>query len=171
MREIIIVTIFIFRKPRVGRPPKYIRLERPKLEPEDEPAEKKPKKKSIKLIKSEIMEPSEQDKARTFIEHSNMIPAERESWNRHSRFLKKYIRHDTDPRLWNYREVLSFISSIPCCEHNTEVFKRERIDGEALLSLSQKDILTILKFKVGPAVKLYNSIVLLRQQIKEEMCT
>lgn len=156
-------------KPKLGRPPKYIRLEHPKPEPSEEPPEKKPKRKHTKQIKTNS-EISEEQKAKVLIEQSKILPAERESWGRHSKFLRKYISNEVDPRLWTYRDVISFVAAIPCCENNTDVFKRERIDGEALLSLSQKDIVSLLKLKMGPAVKLYNSIVLLRRQIDEKVC-
>ncbi|VEN59899.1 unnamed protein product [Callosobruchus maculatus] len=73
-----------------------------------------------------------------------------------------------DPRRWSNRDVMDFILGLSCCDINVDVFRKEQIDGEAFLALSQKDILSILKFKMGPAVKLYNSIVLLRQRVGEK---
>lgn len=108
-------------------------------------------------------------KAKSFIEQTLRPAVEIESWDKHSRFLRKFITSDTDPTLWSYREVSHFVSKLPCCGDKTEAFLKERIDGEALLSLSQKDIITILKYNLGPAVKLYNSIVLLRQHVDRKM--
>ena len=39
------------------------------------------------------------------------------------------------------------------------------IDGEAFLLLNQQDIVKVLGVKLGPAVKIYNSIVLIRDAI------
>ncbi|XP_057664537.1 lethal(3)malignant brain tumor-like protein 4 [Diorhabda carinulata] len=168
-------------KPRPGRPPKHPRPE-PKPASEDEveeeeeeeeeeaePPEKKPTKETPKLVKKELDVKSVEQSAREFIERANIVPAERKSWAKHSEFLQKYIKTDFDPRLWSNREVVSFVSNIPGCNKISEVFRREDIDGEALLLLSQKDILTILKIKVGPALKLYNSILLLRQQVFKKL--
>ncbi|KAG5900209.1 hypothetical protein JTB14_008091 [Gonioctena quinquepunctata] len=162
-------------KPKIGRPPKHPRLEQPKPDPvEDEEEvlpEKKPKRKYKKREKKENTDlpEGEEEKAMSFIEHSKILPAERESWHRHSEFLKKYIKTETDPRYWSNREVVNFVSRLPCCGKDSEIFRKEKIDGEAFLSLSQKDIVSLLKFKVGPAVKLYNSIVLLRHHVEDKM--
>ncbi|KAJ8984800.1 hypothetical protein NQ317_003714 [Molorchus minor] len=160
-------------KPRLGRPPKYPRSEQSlKSEPIDEPPEKKPKKiKEAKPPQVTTPEKLVEQKAASFIALSKVLPAEKESWHKHSHFLKKYISSDVDPRTWTNVEVVNFISKLPCCEKDVRVFREEQIDGEALLSLNQKDILTILNIKVGPAVKLYNSIVLLRQHVDEKVFT
>jgi SAM domain (Sterile alpha motif). len=43
----------------------------------------------------------------------------------------------------------------------------QQIDGEALLMMAQNDLVQYMKMKLGPAIKLYNSIVLLRQRIRQ----
>lgn len=164
-------------KPRLGRPPKHPRPE-PKPVSEEEveeeeveepPEKKKPLNEPLKLVKKELDVKSVEQSAREFIERANIVPAERKSWAKHSEFLQQYIKTDFDPRLWTNREVVNFVSKIPGCSKVGDVFRREDIDGEALLLLSQKDILTILKIKVGPALKLYNSILLLRQQVFKKL--
>lgn len=40
----------------------------------------------------------------------------------------------------------------------------QNIDGEAFLMLTQEDLVTLLGLRLGPAIKLYNSIVLLRRR-------
>lgn len=40
----------------------------------------------------------------------------------------------------------------------------QNIDGEAFLMLTQEDLVSVLCLRLGPAIKLYNSIVLLRQK-------
>lgn len=156
----------------MGRPPKHPRLEQPKSEPSEESIEIPEKKIKIKDIKPphiSRLSPETEQKAIALIERSKLLPAEAESWHKHSQFLKRFISTDIDPRSWSNSDVIEFVSSIPCCHIQSEVFRKEAIDGEALLSLNQKDILTILKLKVGPAVKLYNSIVLLRQHVDQKL--
>ncbi|CAH1991418.1 unnamed protein product [Acanthoscelides obtectus] len=156
-------------KPRVGRPPKNPRLEPPpRLERCGEPPEKKVKR-QLKKVKSERLDANEQkNRASELINFMKIPPAERESWAKHSQFLKRYIKMANDPRRWSNRDVMDFVLGLSCCDINVDVFRKEQIDGEALLALSQKDILSMLKFKMGPAVKLYNSIVLLRQRVDEK---
>lgn len=43
----------------------------------------------------------------------------------------------------------------------------QQIDGEALLMMAQNDLVQYMEMKLGPAIKLYNSIVLLRQRIRQ----
>ena len=42
-------------------------------------------------------------------------------------------------------------------------FSFKQIDGEAFLLLEQKDLIKTLGFKLGPAIKIYNSILAFRQ--------
>lgn len=143
----------------------------PKID-KDEPLdyeEKPEKRKYKKRIKLEpFNSDQEMEKASALIEDAKIMPAERETIKKHSQFLKKYIRNVTDPRTWTIRDVSSLINSIPGIDVElAETFEVEEIDGESLLLLSQSDIINNLEIKVGPAVKLYNIIVMLRQQIKE----
>lgn len=86
-------------------------------------------------------------------------------WDLHSRNLSSYVDIDKDPRTWTENEVVHFISTIPSCKDLGLVFSKHQIDGEALLMLSQNDLTSTLGFKLGPAIKLYNSIVLLRRSV------
>lgn len=40
------------------------------------------------------------------------------------------------------------------------------IDGEAFLLLTQNDIVKVLKIKLGPAIKIHNTIILLRDAME-----
>ncbi|KAG8236439.1 hypothetical protein J437_LFUL016966 [Ladona fulva] len=90
-------------------------------------------------------------------------------WDRHSRLLYPYVNGDTLPgreaSRWTRDEVVKFVENIPGCKERAKVFRDEQIDGEAFLLLNQNDIVTLLGFKLGPAIKVYNSIVLLRQRL------
>lgn len=42
---------------------------------------------------------------------------------------------------------------------------RQEIDGDAFLMLTQADLVKVLGLKLGPALKIYNCIILLRQKV------
>jgi hypothetical protein len=65
--------------------------------------------------------------------------------------------------------VAEFVSTVPGCESSGEQFRKAEIDGEALLSLSQRDLIDVLNVKIGPAIKLYNIIILLRRKVSHEV--
>ncbi|RXM37050.1 Lethal(3)malignant brain tumor-like protein 1 [Acipenser ruthenus] len=63
---------------------------------------------------------------------------------------------------WTADEVASFVHSLPGCEEQAKQFKEEQIDGKAFLLLSQVDIVKIMSVKLGPALKIYNSILMFK---------
>nr|XP_025952436.1 lethal(3)malignant brain tumor-like protein 4 isoform X2 [Dromaius novaehollandiae] len=63
---------------------------------------------------------------------------------------------------WTVEEVASFIQRLPGCKEQAAVFREEQIDGEAFLLLNQTDMVKILGIKLGPALKIYNAILMLR---------
>lgn len=89
-------------------------------------------------------------------------------WNSNSTVLSKAKITDRDlsknPMTWNVDEVCTFIIKF-CDEETTAKFYAQKIDGEALLGLCQKDLTELMDIKVGPAIKIYNRILLLRQEV------
>ncbi|XP_034964903.1 lethal(3)malignant brain tumor-like protein 3 isoform X2 [Zootoca vivipara] len=63
---------------------------------------------------------------------------------------------------WSTDEVSEFIRSLPGCEEHGKVFKDEQIDGEAFLLMTQTDIVKIMSIKLGPALKIFNSILMFK---------
>lgn len=63
---------------------------------------------------------------------------------------------------WTTEEVKNFINSIPGCAGYGELFESQEICGESLLYLDQKDLLDVINVKLGPAVKIYHAISLLK---------
>ncbi|XP_053310669.1 lethal(3)malignant brain tumor-like protein 3 [Spea bombifrons] len=61
---------------------------------------------------------------------------------------------------WSAEEVSRFVQQLPGCCEQASVFKDEQIDGEAFLLLTQSDLVKILGLKLGPALKIYNSILM-----------
>nr|XP_054366579.1 lethal(3)malignant brain tumor-like protein 4 [Mirounga angustirostris] len=71
---------------------------------------------------------------------------------------------------WTVDEVAEFVQSLLGCEEHAKCFKKEQIDGKAFLLLTQTDIVKVMKIKLGPALKIYNSILMFRnsQDLTEE---
>ncbi|XP_036906218.1 lethal(3)malignant brain tumor-like protein 4 isoform X3 [Sturnira hondurensis] len=63
---------------------------------------------------------------------------------------------------WTVDEVAEFVQSLLGCEEHANCFKKEQIDGKAFLLLTQTDIVKVMKIKLGPALKIYNSILMFR---------
>lgn len=58
---------------------------------------------------------------------------------------------------WNVDDVASHVRFLGCADQ-AKIFIDQQIDGEAFLLLNQSDIVNILKIKLGPALKIYNTI-------------
>ncbi|KAK9877329.1 hypothetical protein WA026_017725 [Henosepilachna vigintioctopunctata] len=152
-------------KARVGRPPKYNRIELKKSRDEENDEKKtvrKHKKRKLDL------DPDVENRIMGLLQDIRDNSAEKESWVKHSKYLKYYAEFDLDPRHWSHAQVADFIESLPTGSDYADIFKQHEIDGEALLLLTQKDIVDILNIKLGPAIKLYSTIILLRQNIKNK---
>jgi hypothetical protein len=91
-------------------------------------------------------------------------------WNQHSKHLYDLLGPIQPHQLltWSHRRVCELVSNLPGCEEFAGKFESERIDGEAFLLLTQNDLVKILGIKLGPAIKIYNSILLLRKLMSEE---
>ncbi|CAL8292358.1 unnamed protein product [Lota lota] len=63
---------------------------------------------------------------------------------------------------WTVQQVSEFIESLLGCEDLAKRFRDEQIDGRALLLLTQRDILSIMSIKLGPALKIYTSILMFK---------
>ncbi|XP_078362086.1 lethal(3)malignant brain tumor-like protein 4 [Oculina patagonica] len=58
---------------------------------------------------------------------------------------------------WTVDDVMSHVRSLGCTEQ-AKIFGDQQIDGEAFLLMTQNDIVNILKIKLGPALKIFNTI-------------
>lgn len=63
---------------------------------------------------------------------------------------------------WTMEDVRSFVDSIPGCAGYGELFESQQICGKSLLYLDQRDLLDVINVKLGPAVKIYHAISLLK---------
>ncbi|XP_078506625.1 lethal(3)malignant brain tumor-like protein 1 isoform X2 [Lissotriton helveticus] len=84
-------------------------------------------------------------------------------WQQHCKLLPGVAGITADVvAKWTSEEVFTFVQNLTGCEDQARLFKDEMIDGEAFLLLTQTDIVKILSVKLGPALKIYNSILMFK---------
>ncbi|KAK7079506.1 Present in Scm, l(3)mbt, and vertebrate SCML2, partial [Halocaridina rubra] len=88
------------------------------------------------------------------------------SWERH-RHLTAPLgdAKKADVETWNAEQVHQMVSRIPGCEQVASVFTHEQIDGEALLMMTQNDLVSLLHIKLGPAIKIMAVIMCLKSSV------
>ena len=64
---------------------------------------------------------------------------------------------------WTIERVASFIHEVTGKDNYGNAFTDQEIDGEAFLMLTQSDLSSVLKLKLGPSVKIYNAIVCIKR--------
>lgn len=69
-----------------------------------------------------------------------------------------------NPLNWSKEEVATFVSELPNCSMLGTTFLENDIDGLAFLSLRQSDMTDIMGLTIGSAIKVFNRIVLLREE-------
>ncbi|XP_036387983.1 polyhomeotic-like protein 2b isoform X2 [Megalops cyprinoides] len=80
------------------------------------------------------------------------------------RELPALSRHflPSDPTKWSVEEVHGFIRSLPGCQEIAEEFRLQEIDGQALLLLKEDHLMSAMNIKLGPALKIYAHISMLK---------
>ncbi|KAJ8332713.1 hypothetical protein SKAU_G00425020 [Synaphobranchus kaupii] len=68
----------------------------------------------------------------------------------------------SDPAQWNVTDVYEFICSLPGCQEIAEEFRSQEIDGQALLLLKEDHLMSTMNIKLGPALKIFAQISLLK---------
>ncbi|XP_033825534.1 polyhomeotic-like protein 2 [Periophthalmus magnuspinnatus] len=68
----------------------------------------------------------------------------------------------SDPGQWNVDHVYDFIRSLPGCLDIAEEFRSQEIDGQALLLLKEDHLMGTMNIKLGPALKIFAQISLLK---------
>uniref|UniRef100_A0A8C7ICH0 Polyhomeotic homolog 2b (Drosophila) n=1 Tax=Oncorhynchus kisutch TaxID=8019 RepID=A0A8C7ICH0_ONCKI len=81
-----------------------------------------------------------------------------------SRELPLLTQHflPNDPTKWNVEEVYEFIRSLPGCQEIADEFRTQEIDGQAMLLLKEDHLMSAMNIKLGPALKIYASINMLK---------
>ncbi|XP_076790285.1 polyhomeotic-like protein 2 isoform X3 [Arvicanthis niloticus] len=67
-----------------------------------------------------------------------------------------------EPTKWNVEDVYEFIRSLPGCQEIAEEFRAQEIDGQALLLLKEDHLMSAMNIKLGPALKIYARISMLK---------
>ncbi|XP_053497899.1 lethal(3)malignant brain tumor-like protein 3 isoform X1 [Ictalurus furcatus] len=143
-------------KRRVGRPCKVKRVEEPPQEEEVE-SEESSIAESKELTLQQVLHQS------VFMPCSAPSPSMPHCWDQHSKLLPS-VAGITASRVatWSVEQVTEFIQGLPGCKEQVHTFKEEQIDGEAFLLLTQTDLVKILSMKLGPALKIFNSILMFK---------
>ncbi|XP_028666466.2 lethal(3)malignant brain tumor-like protein 1 [Erpetoichthys calabaricus] len=128
---------------RIGRPPKY----------------RKSQQRAYQSLPTEGMHPS------LFMSALSAHPDRALSlcWEQHCKLLPGVAGiRASKVATWSVEEVSSFVQNLTGCEEQARLFKDEMIDGEAFLLLTQTDIVKIMSIKLGPALKIYNAILMFK---------
>lgn len=64
----------------------------------------------------------------------------------------------SDVTRWSVEQVARYVASIPGCRDYAETFRQEQIDGACLIRLTERHLLGVIKMKLGPAIRLLQSI-------------
>lgn len=73
-----------------------------------------------------------------------------------------------NPIEWNIQAVCAFVERITGDPQTASKFEEQAIDGHAFVLLSQDDIVSLLNIKMGSAVKIYNRILHMREEIVQK---
>ncbi|XP_035378398.1 polyhomeotic-like protein 2 isoform X1 [Electrophorus electricus] len=68
----------------------------------------------------------------------------------------------SDPAKWKVADVYEFICSLPGCQEIAEEFRAQEIDGQALLLLKEDHLMSAMNIKLGPALKIFARISMLK---------
>ena len=94
--------------------------------------------------------------------HSDFI------WDQNAAFLKDSVSALTCHvvRKWNAHQVAGFLTNLPIKSDKAQLQVKvvdEEIDGEALLLMTQNDFVSLLGLKLGPAIKVFNALLLIKK--------
>ncbi|KAJ0022622.1 hypothetical protein NQD34_014756 [Periophthalmus magnuspinnatus] len=92
-------------------------------------------------------------------------------WEQHRKLLPR-VQSSQAPAIhrWSVQQVSEFIQSLPGCEDQGQHFRDQEIDGRAFLLLTQRDIVRLLSIKLGPALKIYHSILMFKHERSQSEC-
>lgn len=107
-----------------------------------------------------------QASANFLLENRKALSELRDQWIDRLKPLRpvQIMAAEKNPMNWNRDEVATFVSQLPNCSMLGTTFAEHDIDGLALLSLRQSDMIDIMGLSMGSAIKVFNRIVLLREE-------
>merc|ERR1712156_1390516 len=62
------------------------------------------------------------------------------------------------PRDWDYKQVKSFIKTLPACEDFADVFEAEKISGSRLVSLSVPQLVQCLGIPLAQSIRIISIV-------------
>jgi hypothetical protein len=89
-------------------------------------------------------------------------------WKKNSKVLERAsIENDSteNPLEWSIYKVCKFVNKTTNDESISKKFHEQDIDGSAFLCLNQDDLVNTMKIKIGPAIKIYNRILHVREEV------
>ncbi|KAK3522678.1 hypothetical protein QTP86_029156 [Hemibagrus guttatus] len=143
-------------KRRVGRPCKVKKAVEPTQEEEAE-SEESP------VVESKVLTLQQALHQSVFMPCSVPSPSMPHCWDQHSKLLPSVVGITASKvSTWSVEQVTEFIQGLQGCKEQVHTFREEQIDGEAFLLLTQTDLVKILSIKLGPALKIFNSILMFK---------
>uniref|UniRef100_A0A674AAB4 L3MBTL histone methyl-lysine binding protein 3 n=1 Tax=Salmo trutta TaxID=8032 RepID=A0A674AAB4_SALTR len=150
------VSIDSLLSPRVGRPCKQRKVE--------EPVEEEMEREVSCIMETKELTLQQALHQSVFMPCTSPSPSSSPfCWDQHSKLLPT-VAGITSSKVasWTVEEVIEFIQGLPGCREHVHTFRDEQIDGEAFLLLTQVDLVRIMSIKLGPAIKIYNSILMFK---------
>lgn len=104
--------------------------------------------------------------AQFLLENHKDLSENREQWIQRIKPLRpvQVLAAEKNPLNWTTNEVAKFITQLPNCSLLGIKFIEHDIDGLAFLSLRQNDMVNIMGLSLGSAIKIFNRIILLREE-------
>lgn len=88
-------------------------------------------------------------------------------WNKNSKVLSRADIgqwHAKNPTDWSVDDVCDYLQKV-CDDETVAKFGEQRIDGDAFVCMSQDDLVSLLGIKMGIAIKIFNRVLHLREEI------
>lgn len=89
-------------------------------------------------------------------------------WKKNSKVLSRAAVDDTltgNPMEWSVETVSSFVEKLVGDTALASAFQEQEIDGAAFICMSQDDLVDLIKTKIGVAIKIYNRVLHLREEV------
>ena len=135
------------------------------------PLSKLPYKSLENLVRKDVFSP---DPDPATLEGGNSLPEPIQ--DRNSAFLKPVTQNLNSEvmKSWSAHQVAAFVSRVPRlnCDISalSEKIIEEELDGVAFMLMTQNDFVNLLGVKLGPAIKIFNVLLLVKKQtVNEEL--
>lgn len=104
--------------------------------------------------------------ANFLLENRKVLSELRDQWIERMKPLQQVqiVAAAKNPMNWTKDEVAKFVSQLPNCFNLGSVFIENDIDGFAFLALRTRDMIDMMGLSTGAAIKVFNRIMLLREE-------